>query len=89
MLEESITGDRFVPNDTSLDLEKEQIAILTGPNMAGKSTYIRQTALLVLLAHTGAFIPARSARIGIVDRIFTVLGLVTIWPVVNRPSWWK
>ncbi|MEC7201290.1 MAG: DNA mismatch repair protein MutS, partial [Verrucomicrobiota bacterium] len=55
-------------------LEKEQIAILTGPNMAGKSTYIRQTALLVLLAHTGAFIPARSARIGIVDRIFTRIG---------------
>ena len=54
---ESITGDRFVPNDTSLDLEKEQIAILTGPNMAGKSTYIRRAALLVLLAHTGAFIP--------------------------------
>ena len=74
VLEESITGDRFVPNDTSLDLEKEQIAILTGPNMAGKSTYIRQTALLVLLAHTGAFIPARSARIGIVDRIFTRIG---------------
>ncbi len=66
-------GKDFVPNSVGLD-EAAPIAIITGPNMAGKSTYIRQTALLVLLAQTGSFIPARSARIGVVDRIFTRVG---------------
>lgn len=71
-----ITGveERFVPNDSHLDLENQQIAIITGPNMAGKSTYIRQTALLTLMAHTGSFIPASQARIDLVDRIFTRIG---------------
>jgi DNA mismatch repair protein MutS len=63
-----------VPNDTHLDLTTEQIALITGPNMAGKSTYIRQVALLVLLAHTGSFVPATRARIDLVDRIFTRIG---------------
>jgi DNA mismatch repair protein MutS len=74
MLDESITGKPFVPNDTDLDVAGEQIALITGPNMAGKSTYIRQVALLALLAHTGAWVPARRLRLGRVDRIFTRIG---------------
>ena len=73
VLEQSLTDERFVPNDTELD-GAAQIALITGPNMAGKSTYIRQAALLVLLAHTGSFIPAAQARIDLVDRIFTRIG---------------
>lgn len=67
-------GERFVPNDTRLDVATEQISLITGPNMAGKSTYIRQVALLTLLAHTGSFIPAAEARVDLVDRIFTRIG---------------
>ncbi|MBX3746875.1 MAG: DNA mismatch repair protein MutS [Verrucomicrobiae bacterium] len=67
-------AEPFVPNDTDLDVDAAQIALITGPNMAGKSTYIRQVALLTLLAHTGAFLPARRARIGLVDRLFTRIG---------------
>ena len=74
VLEQSLLNERFVPNDTSLDQENEQIALITGPNMAGKSTFIRQTALLAILAHTGSFIPAKFATIGIMDRIFTRIG---------------
>ncbi|MCX7712503.1 MAG: DNA mismatch repair protein MutS, partial [Chthoniobacterales bacterium] len=66
--------ERFVPNDTHLDGSNKRIAIITGPNMAGKSTYIRQVALLVLMAQIGSFIPAKSAHIGIADRIFTRVG---------------
>lgn len=65
---------QFVENDALLDTEKNQLIILTGPNMAGKSTYIRQVALIVLLTQMGAFVPVRSARIGLVDRIFTRIG---------------
>jgi DNA mismatch repair protein MutS len=64
----------FVPNDTLLDLETNRLLILTGPNMAGKSTYLRQVALIVLMAQMGSFVPARSARIGLADRIFTRVG---------------
>ena len=64
----------FVPNDSRLDRRGRMVTILTGPNMAGKSTYIRQTALIVLLAQMGSFVPARSAKIGLVDRIFTRVG---------------
>ena len=67
-------GERFVPNDTSLDTGGDQIAIITGPNMAGKSSYLRQNALIVLLAQVGSFVPAERARIGIVDKIFTRVG---------------
>jgi DNA mismatch repair protein MutS len=68
-------GDaEFVPNDTDLDSEGTQILVLTGPNMSGKSTYLRQVALIVLLAQIGSFVPADSARIGIVDRVFTRVG---------------
>ena len=68
-------GDaEFVPNDTSLDSEDTQILVLTGPNMSGKSTYLRQVALIVLLAQIGSFVPAESARIGVVDRVFTRVG---------------
>ncbi len=75
VLDQSNTGgERFVPNDTELDPKTAQLALITGPNMAGKSTYIRQVALLTLLAHTGAFVPAAGARIDLVDRIFTRIG---------------
>lgn len=74
VLDHLMRQERFVPNDTALDVADGQIAIITGPNMAGKSTYIRQVALLVLLAQMGSFVPARSAKIGIADRIFTRVG---------------
>jgi DNA mismatch repair protein MutS len=74
VLDQTMAAGRFVPNDTELDTEKHRLVILTGPNMAGKSTYIRQVALLVLLAQTGSFLPAAEAEIGIVDRIFTRVG---------------
>jgi len=73
VLEQQLVEERFVPNDTAFNHEL-QIALITGPNMAGKSTYIRQVALLVLLAHTGCFVPAAEARIDLVDRIFTRIG---------------
>jgi DNA mismatch repair protein MutS len=67
-------GDRFVPNDLYLNSTTHTVLVLTGPNMGGKSTYLRQTALIVLLAQMGSFVPAASARLGIVDRIFTRIG---------------
>ena len=73
VLEQQLVEERFVPNDTGFNAEL-QIALITGPNMAGKSTYIRQVALLALLAHTGSFVPATEARIDLVDRIFTRIG---------------
>ena len=69
-----ITNDMFIENDTYLDNKNNRIAIITGPNMAGKSTYMRQNALIVLMAQVGSFVPAQSANIGIVDRIFTRVG---------------
>jgi DNA mismatch repair protein MutS len=74
VLDAALTDERFVPNDISFDGEKECMKMITGPNMAGKSTYIRQVALLALLAQTGSYIPADSAEIGLVDRIFTRVG---------------
>lgn len=72
---EQLRDDRFfVPNDTVLDMDDNRLLILTGPNMAGKSTYLRQVALIVLLAQMGSFVPATEARIGVVDRIFTRVG---------------
>lgn len=68
------TEERFVANDADLDPAERQIALITGPNMAGKSTYLRQVALLALLAHTGSFVPAAEARIDLLDRIFTRIG---------------
>lgn len=74
VVEKMIEHDMFIANDTCLDNNNRLIAVITGPNMAGKSTYMRQTALIVLMAQTGCFVPAKSANIGIVDRIFTRVG---------------
>ena len=74
MVERSLAAGAFVPNDADLSSGDAQIVILTGPNMAGKSTYLRQVALIVLMAQCGSFVPASSARIGVVDRIFTRVG---------------
>ena len=74
VVEQLLDGAPFVPNDTKLNNRENQIAVLTGPNMAGKSTYMRQVALIVLMAQVGSFVPAASARIGIVDGIYTRVG---------------
>ena len=73
VVEKTLEGN-FVPNDVLLDCDENHLIILTGPNMSGKSTYIRQTALLTIMAQTGSFLPAKSAHIGIVDKIFTRIG---------------
>jgi DNA mismatch repair protein MutS len=71
---ETQEGERFVPNDLFLDREGHSILLLTGPNMGGKSTYLRQTALIVIMTQMGSFVPARHARLGLIDRIFTRIG---------------
>ena len=74
VVEQMLKNTLFVPNDTFLDPAEHRVAIITGPNMAGKSTYMRQVALIVLMAQMGSFVPAKSARIGVVDKIFTRIG---------------
>ena len=74
VVEQFVKNEYFVPNDTTLDLENNRIMLITGPNMAGKSTYMRQVALIVLMAQIGSFVPANEARIGLVDKIFTRVG---------------
>ena len=74
MVERTLLENAFIPNDTYLSNEDAQLIILTGPNMSGKSTYLRQVALIVLMAQIGSFVPAASAGIGVVDRIFTRIG---------------
>jgi DNA mismatch repair protein MutS len=74
VLEQLPASEKFVPNDVRLEIETERLVILTGPNMAGKSTYIRQVAVLALLAHCGCFVPAKRAVVGLLDRIFTRVG---------------
>ncbi len=74
VVEQMLKDSLFVPNDTVLGHGEDQVSIITGPNMAGKSTYMRQVALIVLMAQIGSFVPARSARLGLVDRVFTRIG---------------
>lgn len=74
VVEASLPHGVFVPNTTHLDIDEHRLSLITGPNMSGKSTYMRQVALIVLLAHTGSFVPARKATIGLTDRIFTRVG---------------
>lgn len=74
VVEQMPDAERFVPNDTTLNCSDHQLIVITGPNMAGKSTYIRQVALITIMAHIGSFVPASEARIGLVDRVFTRVG---------------
>lgn len=74
VVEKTLSHEQFVPNDTYLDMDENRIMIITGPNMAGKSTYMRQVALIVLMGQIGSFVPAQKATIGVVDRIFTRVG---------------
>ncbi len=74
VVEKIVTDTRFVPNDTLLDMNDNRVAIITGPNMSGKSTFMRQTALIVLMAQMGSFVPAKSAEISVVDSVFTRIG---------------
>ena len=74
VVEAYLKDGMFVPNDTYLDLKSNKLALITGPNMAGKSTYMRQTAIIIILAQMGSFVPARSARIGVADKLFTRIG---------------
>ena len=74
VVEQSMLEGGFIPNDTQMNGDDKRMCIITGPNMAGKSTYMRQVALITLMAHIGSFVPAREARIPIVDRIFTRVG---------------
>jgi len=74
VLDQNIGEEKFVPNDTGMDAEVNRFMLITGPNMAGKSTYIRQVALITLMAQIGSFVPAENAEIGLVDRIFTRVG---------------
>ena len=67
-------ADRFVPNDTTVDGSAQQIILITGPNMAGKSTYIRQVAILAIMAHLGSYVPAEAMHVGLIDRVFTRVG---------------
>ena len=80
--------EHFVANDLSLNA-KRRLLTLTGPNMGGKSTYIRQAALIVILAHCGSFVPAKNATIGATDQILRESARPMIWPAENPPSWWK
>ena len=74
VLDQNLAGERFVPNDTTMEARENRVLIITGPNMAGKSTYIRQIALLTLMAQIGSYVPAAAMEIGVVDRIFTRIG---------------
>ena len=89
VVEQVLKGAPFVPNDTRLDCDADRCLIITGPNMAGKSTYMRQNALIALMAQIGSFVPARQCHLGVVDAILSALGPPTIWQPANRPLWWR
>ena len=87
---EKAVSEPFIPNDTLLDTTDNHLIILTGPNMAGKSTYIRQTAIPVIMAQMGSYIPAGAASIGIADKIFTRIGARDeITKKARAPLWWR
>ena len=80
----------FIANDCKLSADEQaNLWLITGPNMAGKSTFLRQNALMAILAQAGSFVPAQSAHIGVVDRVFSRVGASDDWPKGSRPSWWK
>ena len=80
-------GEEYIPNDVMLDDKQQQIMMITGPNMSGKSALLRQTALIILMAQMGSYVPAKSAHIGYVDKIFTRVGASTTFRRASRPSW--
>lgn len=82
-------GEIYVANSVRLDTERQQIMVITGPNMSGKSALLRQTALIALMAQTGHFVPAKAARIGLVDKILLVWEPATTSRAANPPSWWR
>ena len=82
-------NDTFVPNDVHFDKEENRLLLITGPNMAGKSTYLRQVALIVILAQMGAFVPAKEAHIGIIDKVFSRIGASDDLSRGRRRSWWR
>ena len=81
----AISKQKFVPNDCVLDSDENRTMILTGPNMAGKSTYMRQVAIIAIMAHIGSFVPAESAQICLVDRIFTRIGASDAYKLIYLP----
>lgn len=89
VVEQMMAGGLFVPNDTFLNTQDDRFYIITGPNMAGKSTYMRQVALIVLMAQIGSFVPAKSCVVGIVDKIFTRWARPTTFPPGRALLWWK
>src|SRR5262249_6286360 len=74
VIESTLCGEDYIPNDVFLDAQDQRLYLITGPNMAGKSTFIRQVALLAILAQMGSFVPAREAHIGIIDKVFSRIG---------------
>jgi len=82
-------GERFVPNDLCFEPGRQQLLLITGPNMGGKSTYLRQSALIVLMAQMGSFVPARQAKLPITDRIFTRIGASDNLARVVPLFWWR
>ena len=89
VVEKTLGEGSFVPNDTVMNADDKRMLIVTGPNMAGKSTYLRQTALIVLMAHIGSFVPAQSADIPLTDNIYTRIGASDDLAGGRAPSWWR
>ena len=89
VVEQMLKGSLFVPNDTTLNCGEDRCLIITGPNMAGKSTYMRQNALIALMAQIGSFVPARECHVGVVDASLPVSARRMTFRQVSLPLWWR